>query len=386
MKNNYSKVKFYTIVFLIFVSALANAQLTIIIDQLPDDTPSKSRIFFAGNINDWTPNDPLFSFSLNSDGKYFIFLDSLELEDNLQYKLTRGSWDLVEVNSEGKDLKDRSYTYLGPDTIVLNVAKWKNPIVSNKVTSSLSYNVEIITDSFYMPQLNRYRRIWVYLPPDYEIEEDILYPVLYMQDGQNLFDNSTSSYGEWHVDEHLNALFDQGYIVPIVIGIDHGETARLNEYSIEKSEDYNINPKGDLYLEFVVKTLKPYIDSHYRTLSGKENTGIMGSSLGAVISAYAILKESDVFNLAGIFSPSYKMAGSLYSYPLVKSESIRIYELCGSNESKDMVSNMMKMDSLFMSYNDSREQIQYKVVEGAKHNETLWSNGFKEAIIFLFNP
>jgi len=386
MNNNYSQIKFYTLFFLVFVNSVANAQLTIIIDQLPDDTPSKSKIFFAGNINDWSPNDPSFSFSQNSDGKYFILLDSLELEKTLQYKLTRGSWDLVEVNSDNKDIEDRLYTYMGPDTIVLKIANWKNPKVSTKVKSSLSYNVEMITDSFYIPQLNRFRRIWVYLPPDYEIEEDTQYPVLYMQDGQNLFDNSTSGFGEWHVDEHLNSLFDEGYIVPIVIGIDHGGSYRINEYSIEDSENYDITPKGDLYLDFIKETLKPFVDSHYRTLSEKESTGIMGSSLGAIISAYAILTASDVFNLAGIFSPSYKMAKSLYSYPLEKSESIRIYQLCGSNESKDMVANMMEMDSLFTSYIDSREQIQFKVVEGAKHNETLWSNGFKEAIIFLYNP
>ncbi len=386
MNNNHSQLKFFIVFFLVFVTTVANAQLTIIIDQVPNDTPSHSRIYFAGNINDWTPNDPLFSFSLNSDGKYFIFLDSLELEMDLQYKLTRGSWDLVEVNADNKDIEDRLYTYLGPDTIVLKVANWKNPKVPNKVKSSLSYNVEMITDSFYMPQLNRYRRIWVYLPPDYDIEEDLQYPVLYMQDGQNLFDDASSSFGEWHVDEHLNSLFDQGYIIPIVIGIDHGDSYRLNEYSIEESENYNITPKGDLYLEFLIETLKPFIDSHYRTLSNKENTGIMGSSLGANIAAYGILTASEVFNLAGIFSPAFKMAPSLYSYPLKKSESIRIYELCGSNESKDMVANMMEMDSLFMSYNNSREQIQFKIVEGAKHNETLWSNGFKEAILFLFNP
>jgi alpha-glucosidase len=387
MKHINSVNTFFTSLVLLFLTTTISAQLTIILDKLPEDTPEQSKIYLAGNLNDWMPNDPDYKFSKNEDGKYFLFIDSLVPATLLQFKITRGSWDLVEVAKEGKDISDRSYSFEEADTLHIRIQEWKNPKMPRKLKSSASYNVEIMTDSFFMPQLNRYRRIWVYLPPDYDIEEDVQYPVLYMHDGQNLFDDATSYMGEWHVDETLNSLFEEGYIIPIVIGIDHGEGAgRMNEYNIEESEEYNIKPKGDLYIQFIAETLKPYIDTHYRTLPGPEFTGIMGSSLGGLISSYAILTSSDVFNLAGIYSPSYQLGKTLLNYPLSTDESIRIIQLCGSEEGVDTVKDMKQMDSLFLSYTSSRDRLKYQVVEGAKHNEQLWSNYFKEAILFLYNP
>ena len=110
-----------------------------------------------------------------------------------------------------------------------------------------------------------------------------------MHDGQNLFDKNTSGYGEWKVDEALDKLYREKGLKLIVVGIDHGGSERLNEYSPFKNEKYG-GGKGDAYLDFVVNTLKPYIDSNYRTLSDKKNTGIMGSSMGGLISHYAALK------------------------------------------------------------------------------------------------
>lgn len=387
MKSINSKISYFTGLVSLFLTTAISGQLTIIADKLPEDTPAQSKIYLAANLNDWMPNDPSFKFSKNEEGRYFLLIDSLEAGTQLQFKLTRGSWDLVEVGKEGKDISDRIYSYEEADTLHIRVHEWKNPKAPSKLKSTRSYNVEIMTDSFYMPQLNRYRRIWVYLPPDYDIEEDVQYPVLYMHDGQNLFDDATSYMGEWHVDETLNSLFEEGYIVPIVIGIDHGEGAsRMNEYSIEESAEYNITPKGDLYIKFIAETLKPYIDAHYRTLPRPEFTGIMGSSLGGLISSYAILTSGDVFNLAGIYSPSYQLGKTLLNYPLSTDESIRIIQLCGSEEGVNTVKDMKQMDSLFLSYTSSRDRLQYQVVEGAKHSEQLWSNYFKEAILFLYNP
>ncbi len=109
-----------------------------------------------------------------------------------------------------------------------------------------------------------------------------------MQDGQSLFDDITSYVGEWHIDETLNTLYDEGVKVPIVMGIDNGGTDRINEYSPWVNSQYG-GGEGDEYISFLDETLKPYIDEHNRTLPDRASTGIMGSSPRAVISHYGVL-------------------------------------------------------------------------------------------------
>ncbi len=158
-------------------------------------------------------------------------------------------------------------------------------------------------ESFIIPQLNRERRIWMYLPPDYEVSNEA-YPVVYMHDAQNLFDETTSYSGEWSVDETLDRLFKDKNLKLIVVGIDNGGEKRLDEYSPWKNEKYG-GGEGDAYLDFVVNTLKPYIDNNFNTLKDKTNTAIIGSSMGGLISHYAALKYPEVFGKIGVYSPAF---------------------------------------------------------------------------------
>jgi alpha-glucosidase len=122
-----------------------------------------------------------------------------------------------------------------------------------------------------------------------------------MHDGQNLFDNATSFAGEWKVDEILDSLYTYRGFSAIVVAIYNDDKERINEYSPWKNDSLGIGGDGDKYVKFIVNTLKPFIDRHYRTLSGRENTAIMGSSMGGLISLYAALEYPDVFGNAGIF-------------------------------------------------------------------------------------
>ena len=301
--------------FCLLFSISSYGQLTIIIEDIPDNTPSNSQIYMASTLNQWNPADKDYKFIRDSLEIFTLTIDSLTPEQELQFKLTLGTWQLVEVDNFGAELINRTYTYTQLDTLYISVIAWNSPNERKKMKSTLSHNVEVINDSFYMPQLERYRKIWVYLPPDYDMEEDSEYPVLYMHDGQNLFDRATSFSGEWQVDERLNALFEEGYTVPIVIGIDHGNATRFNEYSIVDVEEPKIDAEGELYLRFIVETLKPYVDSHYRTIPEKESTSIMGSSLGGLISTYAISMYPNIFGSAGLFSSSYWLDDAIYDLP-----------------------------------------------------------------------
>jgi predicted alpha/beta superfamily hydrolase len=373
-------------IFLLLNASLLQAQITLILDDIPDDTPANGIIYLASNANQWNPADKDFQFTLNEDKELYLVIDSLEMNKKVLFKFTLGTWDLVETNLDGSDISNRELTYLESDTIHLKIGAWQNAEIAKTVEKTASYNVEIINDSFYIPQLDRYRRIWIYLPPDYTIESDSAYPVLYMHDGQNLFDNSTSFSGEWGVDESLNELFEEGVIVPIVIGIDHGGSRRINEYCVEVAEEYSDLAEGELYLDFIINTLKPEVDKRYRTKPQREYSGIMGSSLGGLISTYAILDHSDTFGLAGLFSSSYLLADSIFSIPINMQSPIRIFSSCGGEEKGELIEAIIKMDSLFLDNVENKENIYLEIVEGGEHNEQFWSSIFKEAIIFLFKP
>src|SRR5215203_1858562 len=201
-----------------------------------------------------------------------------------------------------------------------------------------SKNVYIIDKAFYMPQLRRSRRIWLYLPPEYRTSRQH-YPVLYMQDGQNLFEDWSAFSEEWGIDETLNKVKGKC----IVVGIDNGVERRMNEYSVHDHPRYG-NGEGGPYLSFLVHTLKPYIDETYRTLPGREHTYIAGSSLGALISFYGSLYYPEVFGAAGIFSPAFWVAPELESE--VKSRAgqnskypQRYYFYHGQKEGHEMAAN-----------------------------------------------
>ena len=162
-----------------------------------------------------------------------------------------------------------------------------------------------VLDSLYSPQLDNQRDIFVYLPPSYA-SSDRHFPVLYMHDGQNLFDAETSFAGEWQVDESMELLSEEG-IEAIVVGIPNAGNDRLDEYSPFAMSNLG-GGKGDSYLEFIVQTLKPLIDVDFRTLPDRENTSILGSSMGGLISLYAFFRYPNIFGAAGAMSPAFWFA------------------------------------------------------------------------------
>jgi predicted alpha/beta superfamily hydrolase len=236
-----------------------------------------------------------------------------------------------------------------------------------------------------MPQFDRSRRIWMYFPPDYDTSGKN-YPVLYMHDGQNLFDAATSFSGEWEVDETLNTLAAQGKNVPLVVGIDNGGSDRIAEYTPWVNQQYG-GGDGEKYMQFIVETLKPYIDQNYRTITDRENTGIMGSSLGGLISHFGSLQYQEVFSKAGLFSPSYWFSDSTWTFTheTGKLQNMRFYQLCGTNESTGMVNEMQRMNDTLVATGFQQDHVFNKVINGGQHNEKLWREAFGDAYLWLFN-
>ncbi|WP_394776679.1 alpha/beta hydrolase [Flavobacterium sp.] len=249
--------------------------------------------------------------------------------------------------------------------------------VASAQESTASKNVSTFTIE--APQLKTTKKIWIYLPKDYSATAK-KYSVIYMHDAQNLFDSKTSYSGEWNVDEKLDSLKAQ----VIVVGIEHGNDKRMDELTPYKNEKYG-GGNGNNYLDFIVKTLKPYIDTNYRTKPKAKNTIIMGSSLGGLVSYYAILKYPEIFGKAGVFSPSFWFSNDIYTLtektPKIKT---KIYFLCGDKESDDMVKDMTKMERLLDTKRCYCLRLtKSKIVKGGEHNEKLWRDGFVKAILWL---
>jgi predicted alpha/beta superfamily hydrolase len=328
-------------------------------------------LFMAGDFNNWNPADKAWELVPDGSGSYQLFKDLPKGVYN--FKVTRGSWKTVECTKPGKPVDNRSIIILKDTTAVLNIEGWQDSFNEVPKTHSASPQVNIISEKFGMPQLGRQRRIWIYLPADYQSSKKN-FPVIYMHDGQNLFDSYTSGYGEWGIDEILDKL--AGKKECIVVGIDHGGDYRITEYDPYDSK-YG-KGRGRDYVDFMVKNLKPYIDSHYRTKIDAANTTIAGSSMGGLISMYAALKYPDVFGNAGIFSPAFWIAPELYKYAaqqkiLAKS---RFYFVCGDSESNGMVAEMKKMATIIQSKITDIENAPVVIVKGASHNEKQWNGDF----------
>ena len=239
---------------------------------------------------------------------------------------------------------------------------------------------QVSTFTIEAPQLETQKKIWVYLPKDYQNSKKP-YPVIYMHDGQNLFDDKTSYVGEWKIDEYLDSIDENE---SVVIGIEHGNLKRIDELTPFVTEKYG-GGKGDMYLDFIINTLKPKIDSTYNIYKDAKHTTIFGSSLGGLISLYAVIKYPETFGNAGIFSPAFWVNPEIYELVVTNkiSKEGKFFFLAGTEESETMVSDMEKMVTFLLENGVDRAHIVTKIITGGKHNEGMWSTYFPEAYQWL---
>ena len=256
---------------------------------------------------------------------------------------------------------------------------------SQERKSTATENVKIISENFDVPQLKTTRRIWIYLPKDYETSRK-KYSVMYLQDAQNLFNDATSYAGEWQVDETLNKIFKKTGKSVIVVGIDNGGEKRIEELSPFKNAKYG-GGNGENYVKFIVETLKPYIDKNYRTKSCKKHTTIGGSSLGALISVYAAVKYPETFGKVLAFSSAFwfnaKDLNEFISSSKVNLKQQKYYFIQGKHEDEDMEEQTNRVIENLKSKNVKPKNIFLKIDEDGKHNEMYWRREFEGAVLWL---
>lgn len=364
----------------LFCPILAFSQVTLRVTSIPSSTPLGSSIYMAGTVNNWNPASAAHILAADGQGNYLITIP--EGTGTVSYKFTRGSWSTVEGNANGGFLPDRTFTFTGsPQTINLTIQSWED-----LGGGTAAANVSILSNNFEMPQLSTTRRIWLYLPPDYATTAKH-YPVLYMQDGQNLFNAQTSFSGEWQVDETLNELFANGDYGAIVVGIDNGGATRLDEYSPWNNPAYG-GGDGAAYIDFVANTLKPYIDANYRTLPQPQFNALIGSSMGALISTYGALAHGDKFQKVGSMSPAYWFAlNDLNSYITGGSFDLsnhRMYFVAGTNESATMVSHCNQIVANLQAKGMTSANTFTLYDPAGTHSENFWRGQFGALYQWLF--
>lgn len=334
---------------------------------------SSDSIFIAGSFNNWNPS--LFESSFTPDssgsGSYELRLPA----GSYEYKFTRGGWNKVECRANGGDIANRELVVRNDTSLAVTIGGWKDDFPQQAFTkrNTASSQVKVLDSAFNMPQLKRKRRIWIYLPADYTLSKKS-YPVIYMHDGQNLFDEATAGFGEWGVDEYLDSLSAEEKKC-IIVGIGNGNNNRMTEYNPYYFAKAGAG-EGKQYVDFLVKTLKPYIDRHFRTISGKANTFIAGSSMGGLISFYAVLRYPVVFGGAGIFSPAFWTANGIDKdvKQLGAKVHSKLFFYAGGRESDQMVPDMKRLENEIQTV--SKSPIREVIDPDARHNEVAWRKYF----------
>ena len=349
----------------------AQLSLTVLLKKLPDYHKKEDPIFIAGSFNNWNPGQKEFLLKKNNEGNYFI---QFQLpKGKHEFKITKGSWEKVESGNEGFPYRNRIIEISSDTTIEISIQHRADHFPKKSKVSTANKQVKIISSNFFIPQLNRYRRIWIYLPVSYATSGK-KYPVLYMHDGQNVFDDSTSFSGEWGVDETLDTL-ETKTKETIVVAIDNGGDKRINEYSPYDMQRFG-KGEGDLYVDFLVKTLMPYINKNYRTKKYGRNTYLAGSSMGGLISFYAILKYPKKFYGAGVFSPAFWIVPQLKEVIATKAKKVKgkIYFYGGKQEGDTMIPDMLSVFEQMNRY--SKAKMTTVIRSEGKHNEATWRQEF----------
>ena len=366
-----------------------------LIVHVPADTPANASVFLAGSlpgVGSWKADGV--QLARADDGTYSGGL-TLEAGQTLEYKFTLGSWDAVEKAADGGDLANRvSNVGTSAAPITATVDRWASePVRVNTVVGSLQ-----ITQ---VPAFGSHgaRTIRVWLPPGYDGNEgQTRFPVLYLQDGQNCFDRTTSAYGsEWQVDETLTRLIGDGSVPPlVVVGIDNAGADRTREYT------FDVDPQdggggGAEYADLVLRGVMPFVESKYRVQTGPAGTFIGGSSLGALVSLEIARRHPGVFGGVLVISPALwwdnqttvadtaadpaGLAGTRVWIDIGTREVVSLAPTGSMDPQNSLaVEEARRLDDVLR-----RAGIEAKLTvdEGAQHNEIAWAKRFPAAVSYL---
>lgn len=387
--------------------------VVIVTDEAKMASASKP-IYFASGKNSWNPGDSNYKLSPRSDGRWQFVFEGNSLGENVEFKFTLGGWGSAETDAEGQDITNRTF----PDVDIASFKAGERPVIELTVPKfrvggeghkiAQEYRPLEVTGTVKRLQVaggagsanGMMRDLLVWLPPGYDQHPGKSYPVLYMMDGQNLFQNHAGIPDEWHADETATELIAHGVVEPfIIVGVPHGGASRMEEYlpgsSASGKTMFGRTPAGDDHIAWMQREVMPRVEHVFRVKHGRENTGIGGSSAGGLIAVYAGLTRPDLFGVVLAESPALQLdAIGLDMVALAESSDqvpLRIFigmgraeHLPGSGFYDTKTMRHTKAAEAFADALSGRSDVKIEIVNGAVHNEKAWAERLPAALTHLY--
>ena len=383
----------------------------------------RGTLWIASNDQKWSPRGipsrgHVGATSESPGGWFFLLAREAVDRAGLEFKFTRGGWDTVEVAADGRDVPNRRLT-----KVDWSKATRQSPVITLELSvsgfadqrgtrwpalrppgapqpSSVVGDLEIF--DFTSPSLKSTRKLRVWLPPGYKdpANAERRYPVLYMNDGQNVFDAATCFSGvEWGADETATALITAGTIPPmIIVGIDNNGPERPAEYNPPFTQWEGRDNRGDEYLAFVTDEVVPEIARRYRVLNEPRHRAIGGSSFGGNQALYSAIQARGFFGAILVESPALwigngRLMETLKSYSAkVGVWPQRVYIAQGTKEydreadDRRLVQFTRELGEAIAGSGLDASRLKVMIEEGAPHHERAWAKRLPGAMTFLFKP
>lgn len=388
----------------------------LVVKDLSGKANKDNPIYLGSSINGWNPADPNYVLTGRSDTRWQIVIDQDLHGVTMQFKFTQGGWDREELNAEGNAIANRSLPLVDQSKLAsgerpiieLEVIDFREPVsLAEQVRQTGFYRELQVTGDVHRMQVqggvgsseNITRDLLIWTPPGYNDPEYATrdYPVLYMFDGQNIFEQLPGVPGEWHADEIATDLIESGKIEPIIIvGIPNSGAGRLEEY-LPFGEYRGITGRGAQTTAWMMREVMPKIERAFRVKLGPDSTAIGGASLGGAMAIYASTAYPDVFGKAIVESlPMMGDEGASAEQYLkgAKGWPGKLFIGMGghevSNDQADEERNTMyrkwaqNVDRLASKGGVAKANRKLMIVPDANHNENAWSARFDDALIFLF--
>jgi predicted alpha/beta superfamily hydrolase len=367
----------------------ATVPVTFVVD-VPASTPAGAVVWVSGDateLGQW--NGAGVKLAPTAARRYSGSV-ALAASTPIEYKVTRGSWDTVEKDSAGGELANRTWRVAaaGADTVRITVAEWRDHGTGAAPPPKHSTRTgDVRAWPAFASKYVRARDVLVWLPPGYDADATRRYPVLYFHDGQNMLDDSTSFAGEWQLDEMAARGITIGAVAPFIAVCVANTPDRMSDYTPVADARHGGGKAGD-YARFLIEELKPAIDRAYRTRTDAASTGIVGSSLGGLVSLAIACDHPEVFGRVGAVSPSAWWGDRwLVKRARTAPRSLRVWLDIGTAEggagddAAAIVGAARDVHDALLAAGVT--SLHYEEVTGARHNETAWAERLGRILTFL---
>lgn len=372
-----------------------------------------SPLYLASNLVGWNPGVVAMKLSGRSDLRWQIVLPMPEQDSALQFKFTRGSWETCEVDADLADIDNRTLAPVAGDglepgkpvvieLVVERFADEREGAAVPQFRGDSTRPLDVTGRAFRLQVMGgagsatgAMRDVVVWLPPGYDDEANAerRYPVLYMQDGQNVFESHPPTPGEWGADETATALIEAGEIEPIIIvGVPHSGGNRMLEYLPANAMD--IEGQGDAYINWLLREVVPRVERVVRASRDPVDRGIGGSSLGGLVALRAAHRRPDIFGRVLAESPSLILQGKPLDLGRFINFDSRVFLGLGGQEYGE--DGAEKTALLLREVNNLSEllvrqrgpghegEVRVEITPNAEHNEIAWAERLPVALRFLY--